>query len=182
MRHRLRFALSLLAAITGACAKEPAAKEPAAKAPAVKAPGTTTIDRAAYSLNYPSAWTLDKADKDFDLDSYFSIDINEGCHESFLLFDVHVEPKGALQAQLDQHLARLFKPGAAVEHFNRWGAYTGEGGTIRGRLKPLGTGTVRLFVHAAARRSVILVEFCFDEDLPAAKPGFAIVEESFRLK
>jgi hypothetical protein len=154
-----------------ACGKNPPAKMPSA-----------TIDRPGYMLRYPSAWKLDTADKDFDLDRWFSIDINDGCHESFYFFDSPIEPKTGLQAQVDIHLQDVFKPGATVERFTRWGAYTGEGALMRGKLRQLDPGTVRVFAVATASRSLHVIEFCFDEDLAAAQPGLALVESSLRLK
>src|SRR5262245_18919250 len=100
---------------------------------------------------------MDTADEDFGLDAYFSLDINEGCHESFFFFDVPVEPEKAVQAQLNEHQRKLFKPGATVERFTRWGAYTGKGVILRGKMKPLGTGTLRIFAYATARRALHLI-------------------------
>jgi hypothetical protein len=141
-----------------------------------------TIDRKGYTLRYPSAWKLDTADSDFDLDSYFSIDINEGCHVQFFFFDVAIDPAGAVRDHTARQRAQVFKPGSTMERFTRYGAYAGEGATVRGRIKPIGSGSLRVFAYAAGERSLQILEFCFDEDLAAARPGLALVEQSFRLK
>jgi hypothetical protein len=143
---------------------------------------STTIDRKGYTLRYPSAWKLDTADSDFNLDSYFAIDIRPGCHVAFFFFDTSIDPAHAVRGQVERHREKFFKPGTTVARFKRWGSYTGAGAHLRGTLRPVGAGDVRVFAWTTPERAVQVIEFCFAEDLPAAKAGLALVESSFRLK
>jgi hypothetical protein len=141
----------------------------------------TTIDRPGYSMSYPSNWTVDTADKDYDPDAYFAIDESEGCTIMFFFFDVKGEPEKHVQAQVDAQTKRVM-PNPSLAPFTTWGRYQGKGTTMTGRMKPLGQGTIRIFSHAGKSKTFDAVEFCFDDDLPDAKPGFEMIESSFKLK
>jgi hypothetical protein len=175
MRPRARFVL-VLATLALAAAGASGGERETGAIP------SSTIDRKGYTLRYPSAWKLDTADSDFDLDSYFAIDISAGCHVAFFFFDTAIDPAHATRGQIERHREKFFKPGSTVARFTRWGAYRGEGAHLRGTLRPIGAGDVRVFAWTTAERAVQVIEFCYAEDLPAAKPGLALVESSFRLK
>jgi hypothetical protein len=169
-------------ATTGPVSLPPAIELSEAGAPAATTTGAaTTIDRPGYSLDYPKSWTVDTEDKDYDPDAYFAIDQSEGCTIMFFFFDLKGEPEKHVQVQVDAQKKRLM-PNPTLTPFTSWGRYQGKGTTMTGRMKPLGEGTIRIFSHAGKDKTFDVVEFCFDDDLPDAKPGFAMIESSFKLK
>jgi hypothetical protein len=159
-------------------ATEPAGHDGGASA---SARPKTTIDRPGYSLDYPTSWAVDTEDKDYDPDAYFAIDQSEGCTIAFFFFDLKGDPERHIQAQVDAQRKRLM-PNPTLVPFTTWGRYDGKGMTMTGRMKPLGQGRIRIFSHPGKSTMFDVVEFCFEDDLPDAKPGFEMIESSFKLK
>jgi hypothetical protein len=145
-------------------------------------PAGTVIERPMYTLTYPTTWKLDEKDEDFDLDNYFSIDGPGNCHVSFFLYTSKIDEKTHLDTHNGKLKERVFKPEPTETPFTTWGSLTGTGAELRGKMKPVGKGRVRNFMHAEAKRSVVVNEFCFDEDLAAAQPGFDLIATTFRFR
>lgn len=184
-RDARAFALAaLLAAVaTTACRfpKKKATGDAGTSTEALSAP-TALIDRSMYSLTYPKSWSLDTKDKDFDLDHEFSIDAPESCHVSFFLYDHAQDEKIHVDAQRSAMKERLFKRPPTETTFSTWGAYSGTGVVLHGDMKPAGRGPIRIFAHSEKTRAMVVIEFCFDEDLAKVKPGFDMIASSFKLK
>ncbi len=167
----------LLGCFLLATACHPAQKRPPADAPAAK-----VIQRAMYTVTYPADWKLDEKDEDFDLDNYFSIDSPGACNASFFLFDTKIDPQAHLRAQQQKQTEMLFKSAPTVTPFKKWGALDGAGIDLYGGIKPVGKAHMRSFAHAEEKRSVVTIEFCFDDEAAAAQPAFDQIERSFRFK
>jgi hypothetical protein len=176
-------AIFLLALASAGCRfpKKKAAADAGAGGEALTAP-SALIDRPMYSLNYPKTWSLDTKDKDFDLDHEFSIDAPESCHVSFFLYDHAQDEKIHVDAQRSAMKERLFKRPPTETTFSTWGAYSGTGVALHGDMKPAGRGPIRIFAHSEKTRAMVVIEFCFDDELAKAKPGFDMVASSFKLK
>jgi len=196
-------ALSLVAlALMGGCnrSRDQATAQPSARA--TTASGTVTgvasgvasapspgpgagagvvLKRAGYVLTYPADWKLDSKDEDFDLDSYFSIDAPGACHVSFFFFAAKIDDAKALAAQRTKAKESVFKREPTETRFSTWGSLTGKGSELHGPMKPVGTGRMRSFVFAEPKRSVLISEFCFDDELAATQPGFDLIAKSFKL-
>jgi hypothetical protein len=159
----------------------------AVDAAAPAAPGSTTtstmtIDRPGYTLKYPSTWSVDTADKDYDPDSYFAIDASEeGCTIMFFFLKAKGDPATHVKAQVDSQKKRIM-PEPVLTPFAQWGNYQGSGMEMKGKTKPLGDGVIRAFSHTEKDRMFDVVEFCFEDDMPAVSPGFKTIESSFALK
>ena len=151
-------------------------------AAAVATVGMKKIDRAMYGVAYPDDWTLDEKDEDFDLDHFFSIDAPGNCHVSVFLFDTKIDAKQHLEIQTKKMNEKVFKDPATETPFSTWGSLSGTGVELHGRMKPVGKGRIRNFVHAEGARSVLTIEFCFDEELPKSQPGFDAIAGSFHFK
>src|SRR4029079_5784518 len=142
--------------------------------------GMKKIDRAMYAVAYPDDWTLDEKDEDFTLDHFFNIDAPGNCHVSFFLFDTKIDAKHHLEIQTKKMNEKVFRDPAVEAPFSTWGSLTGTGVELRGRMKPVGKGRIRNFVRAEDGRSVLVNEFCFDEELAKSQPGFDAIAASFR--
>ena len=141
------------------------------------------IERARFRLAYPGNWSVDEADEDYDPDHLFSIDSPGSCHVSVLLFESALGAKPSVAAQRQAFVPRLVRDPKETP-FTRWGAYEGDGVALAGRILGLYPGSIRIFAHESAREDLTftIVEFCYDEDLPAVRPGFELIERSFELK
>ena len=176
------FALGLLASTlagVGGCRPRPGSDggDPGATASgapssaAAEATGVTrgpkgmVVDRPMYTLTFPAEWKLDDKDKDFDLDNYFQrIDTPGSCNMSFFLFTSKEDEKAHVAMQLAKMKEVLFKSESTETPFTTWGALTGTGVELKGRVKPLGPARLRTFMHADDKHSVLVNQFCFDED------------------
>ncbi len=145
-------------------------------------PAGMVINRPMYTLTYPVGWKLDEKDEGFDLDNYFSIDAPGNCHVSFFLDTSKMDEKTYLDTQNATMKERVFKTDPAAVPFATWGTLAGSGVELRGKMKPVGKGHVRNFIHAEANRSVFVNEFCLDEDLPAAQAGFDLISKTFQFR
>jgi hypothetical protein len=161
------------------------AQMPATKASfsntAKSTPAGMVVDRPMYTVTFPPEWKLDEKDEDFDLDHYFSIEAPGSCHVSFFLYASQANEKTSVDLQTSKMKEAVFKGDPAAVPFTTWGTLAGTGIELRGKMKPVSKGRVRSFMHAEATRSVLVNEFCFDEDLPAAQPGFDLISRSFRF-
>jgi len=140
------------------------------------------IERSAYTLRYPVDWNLAEKDEAFDLDHYFSIDGPGTCHVTVVFFPQTLTEKAYLEIQNDTFKKDMFKEAPSEEPFSTWGSLSGSGSQLHGKLKPLGRGRIRNFAHADAKHTLFINEFCFDEDVPVAQPGFDLIERSFRFR
>ncbi|MDP7112123.1 MAG: hypothetical protein QGH45_09170 [Myxococcota bacterium] len=147
--------------------------------PAPDTASPQTIDRDGFTVQYPGNWTIDSADVDYDPDALFSLDTAGNCFVMFHVFDEEIDLAAATKGQVDEFTQMLSS--TTVTSFTTWGAFEGEGQQIAGKFLFLPT-TVRAFAHNASGRSFLASEFCYDEDWPAAEPGFEQVRRSFTLK
>ena len=143
---------------------------------------TKPLVRERFRLEYPGNWTVDEEDEDYDPDHLFSIDSPGSCHVTVIVFDAAIPARSSVEAQVEALVPRLVRDPVQTP-FARWGAYEGEGVTLAGRILGLQHGSLRIFAHESEPEDLTLtiVEFCFDEDLPAVRPGFELIERTFEL-
>lgn len=146
------------------------------------APQSQTIERPGYTLQYPGNWKLDDQAESFDLDHYFNIDGPDSCHVTIAFFPPTLTEKACVETQTEAFTQRMFKEAPTQTPYSTWGTLRGSGLELHGKIKPLGTGRIRNFAHTDDKRTLFVGEFCFDEDLPAAQPGFDSIARSFRLR
>ncbi|MGH7289502.1 MAG: hypothetical protein ACREI8_15940 [Myxococcota bacterium] len=141
-----------------------------------------SIVRERFRLEYPGNWTIDEADDDYDPDHLFSIDSPGSCHVTVIVFDAATSAKTSVEAQVNAFVPKLVKDPAKTP-FATWGAYHGEGMTLAGKILGLQRGTIRIFAHENTPEDLTLtiVEFCFDEDIASVKPGFELIERTFKI-
>ena len=178
--RRLSLALAALCGLVVGCAgwlEDLAETEEPADVGAPK-----PIVRERFRLQYPGNWRIDEADEDYDPDHLFSIDSPGSCHVTVIVFDAAIGAKTVVAAQVEAFVPRVLKNPVQTP-FVRWGAYEGEGVTLAGRILGVLPGSIRIFAHESEREDLTLtiLEFCYDEDLPLVRPGFALVERSFEL-
>jgi hypothetical protein len=143
---------------------------------------TTKIDRPGFTLEYPSSWTVDTKDPDYDPDALFSLDIDENNLMMFVIMDTKVDPKMLIDAQQSQLKERLMKKTESETPFTRWGAYTGNGLTMKGKLLGVFPGTIRIFSANHGELTLLVVSQCLDSDLKKWETAMKNVEQSFHFK
>jgi hypothetical protein len=143
---------------------------------------TVTISRAVYELKYLSNWKIDTADKDFDIDSYFSIDapVEDGT-SMFFLFNTPINEEEQISAQVKAHLEKAMKNGI-VSYFDHWGNFRGHGALLKGKIMGIWKGEVTIFCHSGDSTSFLAVCQYLDNDTLKVLPGFRLIESSFKLR
>ncbi len=139
----------------------------------------TTLTRAAFTLRYPGNWKVDTSYAAADPDRAVQIDSPGSCAVWIQVADDGGDPARAMKDSLtraDRGLA-----GARRTSFARWGAYGRAGTDRRGDFLAI-RPTARMFTHSSATRSFAVMESCYDDDLPQAGAGFALIESSFQLR
>ncbi len=143
---------------------------------------TTKIDRPGFSLEYPSAWTVDTVDPDYDPDALFSLDIDENNLMMFIIMNTRVEPQMLIDAQQKELKARVLKKTDSEIPFTKWGAYPGNGLTLKGKLLGVFPGTIRIFAANHEEQTLLVVSQCLDNDLNKWDAAMKLVEQSFHFK
>ena len=141
----------------------------------------TKVDRPAYTFSYPSEWKMDTDDVDYDPDSYFAIDIDENNLVLFFIMD-QVDMQEIVDAQQDALTRAVMENPEKISQFKKWGAYTGVGKMMRGRLPGTAAATIRIFAHNFKDKTLLVILQCHDADLERIGKGLKLVEESFILK
>jgi hypothetical protein len=138
------------------------------------------LDRPHYQMKYYSDWTIDSTDKDFDLDSYFTLNTASGSgFISFFIFNRIIDEKEHLDAQIKTH-NKLMKDGN-VSLFETWGKYKGHGATIDGKFSGAFKGEVKIFVHSCDSCSFLVAYQFFNRDKERDLPGFNLIETTFKI-
>jgi hypothetical protein len=142
-----------------------------------------TLARDRFQLDYPGNWMIDADADDYDPDHLFSIDSPGSCHVTLILLDARVGARTSLDAHVEAFVPELLKDPTRTP-FSRWGAYEGEGVVLAGKILGALPGSLRLFAHddADGERTLNVVEFCYDDDMRAVRPGFELIERSFLLR
>ncbi len=133
-----------------------------------------------YELSYPSTWRLDTSKGQPNLDESFTIDAPGSCHAAFYLFSSPVGEE--VRVAVTEAITGAFKSAPVARPFSNWGALAGVGVELSGRLTDSSTGRIRTFSHSEPTRSLVVQEFCFDDELPAAREGFDLLAASFRFR
>jgi len=169
------FTLGLLATRTG---KDLVESVQRSERPAIVS-STRRVDRERFFIRYPANWKVDVTDDDYNPDHLFAI---QSPGQAFVMFAFYKHPSELselLEAQADD-FAKIIDDMKRTD-FDNWGFYSGKGALLKGKI--MGSpATVRVFAHSTGRTSFVVVEQRFDDHLAMVKPGFDLIEESFRLK
>ena len=136
------------------------------------------LTRAAFSVRYPGNWSIDPAG---NLDRLFSIDSPGSCHVQIAVLDQRIESRTLVDTQVKALDGTVMTPALRRDPTARWGASEGEGAEVKGKASGTPPLTVRIFGRAGTPRSFVVVEYCYDDDLPHVEPGFELVRSTFRL-
>lgn len=167
--------LPLLLVLLIACNLSPNKKE----APTAK---PVQLDRPLYKMSYAGDWSVDSSDKDFDWDSYFTLDTRSGSgFISVFVFNTGIDAKDAVDQQIKAHLEKTMKDGK-VTHFDKWGSYKGEGANIQGKLMGSFKGNINIFSYSTDSTGFIAVYQLMDSEAEKDKPGVDLIKASFHLK
>ena len=134
------------------------------------------IERGKFRLHYPGNWTIDTADEEYDPDHYFTIESPGFASISLEFLEEEYDPRDTVDTYIEIYRDVFSK--ATEEPFTHWGRYSGEGIHIRGRVEGI-RAEVKMFCHSAAGQSLIVTEYCQEEDLQDVRPGFKLIEDSF---
>jgi hypothetical protein len=140
------------------------------------------IKRPFYEMQYPSDWNIDTADKDFDIDSYFSIHapVQDGL-SIFIIFNIAIDEEESLANQVKAHLNKTMKNGL-TSYFDHWGKFKGHGATIKGKMMGVWKGEIEIFCHSGDSCSFLTVAQYLDNEREIVLPGLQLIESSFKLK
>ncbi|HSO37529.1 MAG TPA: hypothetical protein VLT33_33620 [Labilithrix sp.] len=141
----------------------------------------TTVDRPAFRFQYAGNWKVDVGDKDYDPDHSFSLDSPGQSFVMFQVADGALDPKEVVETHATLQTSKLVKQ-ATRAPFTRWGAYTGEGILLKGKLLGLTPGSVRIFSFRDREHTYTVVESTYDEDRANVGPGFELIERTFLVK
>ena len=136
------------------------------------------IDRLGYSVDYPSNWTIDRSDPEFDLDHYLMLESPGGSYVWFM-FSGAEDPEEAAATQVESYSEGM--RAMKVDDFSEYGNLEGIGKRVSGRYFAFRV-EVNIFCALQGETAVTIIEFAYLEDLPLAKPGFELVRDSFLMK
>lgn len=136
--------------------------------------------RPAFSFRYPGNWKVDDTSADHDPDHFLTVESPGSCMTMLLVFDSPLDPDDALQTQVNGFVPKLLQSPARTP-LTTWGAYTGKGVILKGRLLGVTAGAVQIFAHSNEERTFVTVEQCYDEDVKDVQAGFDLVRSSFSL-
>jgi hypothetical protein len=141
----------------------------------------TTIKRDSFSLKYPSAWTVDTKDEDYDPDALFSLDAPDGDNMiMFMIFNVELDAEELMNEQVKAMSEQVVK-NPQVTSFTQWGNYKGMGKKLSGKLLGVFKGFVRIFVYSDGHKTMLVVEQCYDKAFETLKKDYEVIESSFRF-
>jgi len=142
-----------------------------------------TIERDSFSVKYPSRWTIDKKDADYDPDAFFSIDSpEEGATIMFMIFSMPIDADLMLDEQVKAMKNGLIKKPTAIRDFDKWGKYTGKGKIIEGKILGVFKGHVKLFMYNDGSKSMLVMEQLYDSDAEKFSPDMKAIADSFTFK
>lgn len=140
------------------------------------------LDRSLYKMNYAGDWSVDSSDKDFDWDSYFTLDSRSGSgFISIFVFNTGIDAKDAVDQQIKAHLAKTMKDGR-VTLFDKWGEYKGQGANIKGKLMGSFKGDINIFSYSTDTTGFIAVYQILESESEKDQPGIELIKSSFHLK
>jgi hypothetical protein len=142
-----------------------------------------TIDRDSFSVKYPSTWSIDTKDEDYDPDALFSLDAPaEGATMMFMIFDSVIDTDDMLKAQEEAMTKEVIKKPTSITKFDSWGNYKGKGILIKGKILGVLKGQVKIFIYTDEHKSMLVMEQIYDSDLPVTGKEFEQIAMSFKFK
>lgn len=141
----------------------------------------TQIKRDSFSVKYPTGWTIDTEDPDYDPDALFSFDSPDGNNMiMFIIMGMTIDPDEMLEQQVTEFQKQLIKK-PEITPFTQWGNYTGKGKILRGKLMGVLKGFVRIFVYTDNGKAMLVVQQCYDDDFKTLEKDYTLIEQSFRF-
>jgi hypothetical protein len=141
----------------------------------------THLARPAFSFDYPSNWSVDVKDPDYDADHMFSIDTPGQSFVMFMVADGEVDPRDALELHVTQQTEKVIKD-AKRTPFEHYGSFEGHGALLEGKHLGMVRGSVRVFCFRSGNRTFQILENVFEEDRAKVEPGFRLIEKTLRLE
>jgi hypothetical protein len=138
------------------------------------------VTRPTFTLKYPSDWKIDSAAKDYNADNNFTL--NSGGN-SYVQFNISTKA-GDLQKVLDNAVFNL--DGLAIttlskSPFTQWGAYSGLGLHLKGKILDSYPGGIRVFVFNTNSHNVMVVEFYYSNELSQVQGELDFISQSFKM-
>ncbi len=145
----------------------------------VEAPfSLTRLARPSFSLSYPSNWSIDTADAQYDPDSFFTIETPDDGMIQFLVFAPHIDTSPFATDIVSEFRDKQFSAVTSTS-FSHWGRYEGKGIALRGKLLSILRAEVRVFHASSASRPFIVVEMCYDDSRDTDQVGFQMIRDTF---
>ncbi|MEM9226693.1 MAG: hypothetical protein AAGA45_01890, partial [Verrucomicrobiota bacterium] len=142
-----------------------------------------TIERASYTLQYPSSWRLGDGQQDFNIDRNFTIMVaSTDSYIEIRLFKPTVVNSQQLMRSLMETLDGTMIDTEERQSFSQWGKINGEGRHLMGEIAGFFEGGARIFVSTENDRGILVTELYYSDDKDEAMPGFELIRSTFQFR
>ncbi len=142
---------------------------------------TKVASQGGLSFQYPGNWRLQDLEEGVDSKTNFSV---EGMNSAICIFMVRNDGEPPIDDIMKLTNGQRKQIKADIETpFNRWGPLSGEGRLLRGTIingLPIETSVFRC--TPAPGTTVAVIQSRLDEDHDDAKPGFELIQRTFKLE
>jgi len=141
----------------------------------------TTLDRADFTLKYPSNWKEDQHARDYKPDSNFTLNSPKNSYVQFRIMDKTETPEKLLSIAVNS------LDGPAINSLSKtrlteWGIYKGEGVDMKGNILDSFPGGIIVFVFSTKNHNVLVEEYYFSDELRDILGDIRIISNSFQVK
>jgi hypothetical protein len=139
------------------------------------------VDRATFSLKYPTTWKEDVKASDYKPESNFTLTSAKNSYIQFNIVDKADDP----QKVLDNAVFNL--DGLAITTLSKtkideWGSHKGAGLHLKGKILGTDPGGIRCFVFNSEHHNVLVIEFYFSNELKTVQSEMDFISKNFQMK
>jgi len=140
-----------------------------------------TIDRATFTLKFPSNWSEETKASDYKADSNFTLNSGKNSYIQINITDKAEDP----QKVLDNAVFNL--DGLAITTLSKtkideWGSHKGAGLHLKGKILGSDPGGIECFVFNSEHHNVLIIEFYYSSELKTAQSEMDFIAKSFQMK
>jgi hypothetical protein len=142
-----------------------------------------TIDRANFTLKYPTAWAEDTTAPDYKADSNFTIKSPDpkNTYVQFNIVDKSEDPEKVLKATM----VSLDGPAITAlskDKITEWGQFKGSGMHLKGKILDSIPGGIKVFIFNSDHHNILVVEYYFSEELKDLQADLDYISQNFVMK
>jgi len=139
------------------------------------------IDRANFTLSYPSSWKEDVTAKDHDANLNFTLVSPKNSYIQFTLLPKAEEPAKIV----GDTIKKLDGPAITTlskTKLEEWGNHKGQGYHLKGKIVGSFPGGVKIFVFSSQGYQVLIIEEYFSDELRDIQHDLNYIRENFVMK